>query len=207
MVLVVASPKVVASSRRQFSAEKSPSPSGLLLYYSLAQLPHSPLRRSPASRHLLAQSIRSFSLHLTAFLRCTDGVSLHTTPAALATRLSSRVVEPWPSMAATASSSSASTPSYPLPPTSYKSRPAAPIRSQLSQRRIDRTDLTPNNIGTVRKLNSVLLPVVYSERFYKDALKDEVRNICKIGELEMKRKVAARARARTTACCRPGPRS
>ena len=57
------------------------------------------------------------------------------------------------------------------------------MRSKVTPRRIERTDLTPNNIGQVRRLNSVLLPVAYSERFYKDALKDEVRNICKIGAL------------------------
>ncbi|KDN39761.1 hypothetical protein K437DRAFT_258939 [Tilletiaria anomala UBC 951] len=85
-------------------------------------------------------------------------------------------------MVTTAAAATASS-SYPLPPTSYSVRKSssAPVRSQLVQTRIARTDLTPNNIGTVRKLNAVLLPVTYSERFYKDALKEEVRNICKIG--------------------------
>ncbi len=85
-------------------------------------------------------------------------------------------------MAATLSSS---TSSAPLPSQSYAPRKPSGSSSRASSsktHRIDRTDLTPNNIGQVKRLNSVLLPVAYSERFYKDALKEEVREICQIGE-------------------------
>ncbi|KAJ7647097.1 acyl-CoA N-acyltransferase [Roridomyces roridus] len=40
--------------------------------------------------------------------------------------------------------------------------------------------LTPNNIGTVRKLNSVLFPIKYSEKFYQDILLPEVEDFCKL---------------------------
>ncbi|OWZ76694.1 acetyltransferase [Cryptococcus neoformans Bt85] len=32
------------------------------------------------------------------------------------------------------------------------------------------TSLTPNNSGTLRKINSVVIPIIYSEKFYKDVL-------------------------------------
>ena len=35
--------------------------------------------------------------------------------------------------------------------------------------------------GTVRKLNSVLFPIKYSEKFYGDILKPEVEEFCKLG--------------------------
>ncbi|CAG8660666.1 15614_t:CDS:1, partial [Acaulospora morrowiae] len=34
--------------------------------------------------------------------------------------------------------------------------------------RIALGDVTPNNLGQLKRLNSVLFPVNYSERFYKD---------------------------------------
>lgn len=77
---------------------------------------------------------------------------------------------------ATASTSSA----WPLPPMSYEPRPAAPVRSLLPKR-IDVAQLTPNNLGQLRKLNSVLFPVQYSERFYKDVLDKDASEICKLG--------------------------
>ncbi|KAF7376305.1 N-alpha-acetyltransferase 50 [Mycena sanguinolenta] len=40
--------------------------------------------------------------------------------------------------------------------------------------------LTPNNLGTVRKLNSVLFPIKYSEKFYSDILLPEVEDFCKL---------------------------
>ncbi|KAJ6587154.1 acyl-CoA N-acyltransferase [Mycena vulgaris] len=40
--------------------------------------------------------------------------------------------------------------------------------------------LTPNNLGTVRKLNSVLFPIKYSEKFYTDILLPEVEDFCKL---------------------------
>lgn len=41
--------------------------------------------------------------------------------------------------------------------------------------------LTPNNLGTVRKLNSVLFPVRYSDKFYADILQPEVEDFCQLG--------------------------
>ncbi|KAM0752402.1 acyl-CoA N-acyltransferase [Meredithblackwellia eburnea MCA 4105] len=35
-------------------------------------------------------------------------------------------------------------------------------------------ELTPNNIGTLKKLNQVLFPVAYSDKFYKDVLNTEI---------------------------------
>lgn len=68
-----------------------------------------------------------------------------------------------------------------LPPTSFGTRPAATLKGNTA-RRIELTNLTPNNIGQLRKLNSVLLPVRYSEAFYKDTLSEERRDVCKLGE-------------------------
>lgn len=42
--------------------------------------------------------------------------------------------------------------------------------------------LTPNNLGVVRKLNSVLFPVKYAEKYYKDILAPEVEEFCQLGE-------------------------
>jgi hypothetical protein len=69
-----------------------------------------------------------------------------------------------------------------LPPTSFGTRPAATLKGNTA-RRIELTNLTPNNIGQLRKLNSVLLPVRYSEAFYKDTLSEERRDVCKLGKL------------------------
>ncbi|SNX82433.1 related to N-alpha-acetyltransferase 50 [Melanopsichium pennsylvanicum] len=79
-------------------------------------------------------------------------------------------------MTTTAANSSA----WPLPPMSYDPRPAAPVRSLLPKK-IDVAQLTPNNLGQLRKLNSVLFPVQYSERFYKDVLDPDSAEICKLG--------------------------
>jgi N-alpha-acetyltransferase 50 len=40
--------------------------------------------------------------------------------------------------------------------------------------------LTQNNLGTVRKLNSVLFPIKYSEKFYSEILLPEVDDFCKL---------------------------
>lgn len=40
--------------------------------------------------------------------------------------------------------------------------------------------ITKNNLGTLRKLNSVIFPVRYSERFYSDVLLPEVDEYCKL---------------------------
>ena len=38
-----------------------------------------------------------------------------------------------------------------------------------------------NNIGTLRKLNSVIFPIVYTERFYAETLVAEHADYCKLG--------------------------
>ena len=47
--------------------------------------------------------------------------------------------------------------------------------------RVSFASLTSNNLGTVRKLNSVLFPIKYSEKFYQDILLPEVEDFCKLG--------------------------
>ncbi|KAH6914301.1 N-acetyltransferase NAT13 [Coprinopsis sp. MPI-PUGE-AT-0042] len=49
-----------------------------------------------------------------------------------------------------------------------------------SKSNISFASLTVNNLGTVRKLNSVLFPIRYSEKFYQDVLKPEVEDFCKL---------------------------
>ncbi|EGN99817.1 hypothetical protein SERLA73DRAFT_180040 [Serpula lacrymans var. lacrymans S7.3] len=46
--------------------------------------------------------------------------------------------------------------------------------------RVSFASLTPNNLGTVRKLNSVLFPIRYSEKFYQDILLPELEDFCKL---------------------------
>ncbi|KAK0195379.1 acyl-CoA N-acyltransferase [Armillaria mellea] len=46
--------------------------------------------------------------------------------------------------------------------------------------RISFASLTPNNLGTVRKLNSVLFPIKYSEKFYNDILNPDYEEFCKL---------------------------
>ncbi|KAL9711629.1 N-acetyltransferase 5 [Leucoagaricus gongylophorus] len=46
--------------------------------------------------------------------------------------------------------------------------------------RVSFASMTPNNLGTVRKLNSVLFPIKYSERFYRDILQPEAEDFCKL---------------------------
>ncbi|GBE81104.1 predicted protein [Sparassis crispa] len=52
--------------------------------------------------------------------------------------------------------------------------------TQRSPTRVSLSSLTPNNLGTVRKLNSVLFPIKYSEKFYQDILLPEVEDFCKL---------------------------
>jgi hypothetical protein len=47
--------------------------------------------------------------------------------------------------------------------------------------RISFASITPNNLGTLRKLNSVLFPIRYSEKFYQDVLLPELEDFCKLG--------------------------
>ncbi|KAG6920280.1 hypothetical protein DXG01_005049 [Tephrocybe rancida] len=46
--------------------------------------------------------------------------------------------------------------------------------------RVSFASLTSNNLGTVRKLNSVLFPIKYSEKFYQGVLLPEVEDFCKL---------------------------
>ncbi|KAF8606184.1 N-acetyltransferase NAT13, partial [Ceratobasidium sp. AG-I] len=56
-------------------------------------------------------------------------------------------------------------------PVVNRSRPVA---------RVSLASLTPNNLGTLRKLNSVLFPIRYSEKFYKEVLEPELEEFCKL---------------------------
>jgi hypothetical protein len=52
--------------------------------------------------------------------------------------------------------------------------------SSSSSRTITLDDLTAQNIGLLKKLNAVLFPVPYSEKFYKESL--NVGELAKLGE-------------------------
>ena len=62
---------------------------------------------------------------------------------------------------------------------SIMSSATAPVKTPG---RVTFSCLTPNNIGVVRKLNSVLFPVRYAEKYYKDILALEVEEFCQLGE-------------------------
>ncbi|KIK26995.1 hypothetical protein PISMIDRAFT_675309 [Pisolithus microcarpus 441] len=49
-----------------------------------------------------------------------------------------------------------------------------------AQTRLSFASLTPQNVGTVRKLNTVLFPVRYGERYYQDILQAEVEPFCQL---------------------------
>jgi ribosomal protein S18 acetylase RimI-like enzyme len=55
-----------------------------------------------------------------------------------------------------------------------------PSRANTYGPRISISSVTPNNIGTLRKLNGVIFPVSYSDKFYKDVLLPEAEDFCKI---------------------------
>jgi hypothetical protein len=61
----------------------------------------------------------------------------------------------------------------PVAPSTRKTRPVA---------RVSLASLTPNNLGTLRKLNSVLFPIRYSEKFYRQVLEPELEEFCKLSE-------------------------
>jgi len=46
--------------------------------------------------------------------------------------------------------------------------------------KIDFSPVNPNNLGTLRKLNQVLFPIKYSDKFYKDVLLPEHQEFCKL---------------------------
>ncbi|KAI0329424.1 acyl-CoA N-acyltransferase [Cubamyces sp. BRFM 1775] len=52
--------------------------------------------------------------------------------------------------------------------------------SRPSPSRVSFASVTPNNIGTVRKLNSVLFPIKYSEKFYNDIVQPNVEDFCQL---------------------------
>jgi len=54
------------------------------------------------------------------------------------------------------------------------------MTSSASSQRVSFASLTHNNLGTVRKLNSVLFPIKYSEKFYEGVLLPEVEDFCKL---------------------------
>ncbi|KAH9957916.1 acyl-CoA N-acyltransferase [Russula dissimulans] len=54
-----------------------------------------------------------------------------------------------------------------------------PSKRTLSSK-VSFASLTQNNLGTVRKLNSVLFPIKYSEKFYSEILLPEVEDFCKL---------------------------
>ncbi|KAH9817695.1 acyl-CoA N-acyltransferase, partial [Melampsora americana] len=53
-------------------------------------------------------------------------------------------------------------------------------QSQGSTSKSVLVDLTANNVGTVRKINTVLFPVRYSDKFYLQILEDSVSDFCKL---------------------------
>jgi hypothetical protein len=67
------------------------------------------------------------------------------------------------------------------PPQTYEPRRPAPVRSALPQRSA-LAALTPNNVGQLRRLNAVLFPVRFSERWYRDVLGRDVQLINRFGE-------------------------
>ncbi|ELU37113.1 acetyltransferase (GNAT) family domain-containing protein [Rhizoctonia solani AG-1 IA] len=65
----------------------------------------------------------------------------------------------------------------PIPTPAGATAIPATISSRKTARpaaRISLASLTPNNLGTLRKLNSVLFPIRYSEKFYKEVLEPEL---------------------------------
>jgi N-alpha-acetyltransferase 50 len=57
-------------------------------------------------------------------------------------------------------------------------------------------DLTSQNIGLLKKLNSVLFPVPYSEKFYKESL--NVGELAKLGNSPIVCQRAVRPRLRSS---------
>lgn len=59
---------------------------------------------------------------------------------------------------------------------------SAAFSSQRSKQRVSFASVDINNLGTVRKLNAVLFPIRYSEKFYKDVLLPEAEEFCKLSQ-------------------------
>ncbi|KAG2059066.1 N-acetyltransferase NAT13 [Suillus hirtellus] len=49
-----------------------------------------------------------------------------------------------------------------------------------SSSRVTFASLTYRNLGTVKKLNSVLFPIKYSDKFYQDIIAPEVEDFCQL---------------------------
>ncbi|KAG7446313.1 N-acetyltransferase NAT13 [Guyanagaster necrorhizus] len=54
------------------------------------------------------------------------------------------------------------------------------MSSATPNSRVSFASLSSNNLGTVRKLNSVLFPIKYSEKFYNDILNPDYEEFCKL---------------------------
>ncbi|KAI0743558.1 acyl-CoA N-acyltransferase [Daedaleopsis nitida] len=54
------------------------------------------------------------------------------------------------------------------------------MSSRPSPTRVSFASVTANNLGTVRKLNSVLFPIKYSDKFYSDIVQPEVEDFCQL---------------------------
>ncbi|KAM5531586.1 hypothetical protein V8D89_014755 [Ganoderma adspersum] len=54
------------------------------------------------------------------------------------------------------------------------------MSSRTPSTRVSFAAVTPNNLGTVRKLNSVLFPIKYSEKFYSDIVHPDVEDFCQL---------------------------
>ncbi|KAI1794143.1 acyl-CoA N-acyltransferase [Ganoderma leucocontextum] len=54
------------------------------------------------------------------------------------------------------------------------------MSSRTPSSRVSFAAVTPNNLGTVRKLNSVLFPIKYSEKFYSDIVHPDVEHFCQL---------------------------
>ncbi|KAH9858701.1 acyl-CoA N-acyltransferase [Lenzites betulinus] len=52
--------------------------------------------------------------------------------------------------------------------------------SRPAPSRVSFAAVTPNNLGTVRKLNSVLFPIKYSEKFYGDIVRPDLEDFCQL---------------------------
>lgn len=70
----------------------------------------------------------------------------------------------------------------PLPPP-VATAPSVPVVNRSRPiARVSLSSLTPNNLGTLRKLNSVLFPIRYSEKFYREVLELELEEFCKLSQ-------------------------
>lgn len=103
--------------------------------------------------------------------------------------------------AATPQASSSSPSTTLLLPQTYEARPAGKLQSR-TRHSIDLADLTPNNVGQLRKLNSVLFPVKYSQGFYNEALLEERKRVNKLGTSQRAREVRQRYSLREIALAR-----